>query len=90
VADNIQVAGQADIDHAVTSARAAFKGEWSKWTPAQRSKAMLKFADLIDEHAKDIAQWETKSMGQPINIAVWIVSMISTVYRCKIVQLSVR
>ena len=63
VADGIQVASQEDVDKAVSAARAAFKGEWSKWTPEQRSAAMMKFADLADKHAEELALWETKSMG---------------------------
>lgn len=82
VAENVQVAGQADIDAAVAAARAAFKGEWSKWTGAQRTKVMLKFADLVDKHASELAEWESKTMGQPIQVATMILGMVSTVYRC--------
>ncbi|KAF2637829.1 aldehyde dehydrogenase [Massarina eburnea CBS 473.64] len=65
VADDIHAAGQADVDAAVAASRAAYKGEWSKWTPRQRSVAMNKLADLIEKHADEHRPWETKSMGQP-------------------------
>lgn len=81
VADGFQVASEADVDKAVSAARAAFKGEWSKWTPQQRSEAMVKFADLTDKHAEELALWETKSMGQPINIAKFIYALFGKIFR---------
>jgi len=77
------VAGQADVDAAVAAARAAFKGEWSTWTPTQRTKAMNKLADLIDEHAEELALWESKCMGQPVGIAKMVVGMCSSAFRCR-------
>ena len=81
VADGIQVASQEDVDKAVSAARAAFKGEWSNWTPEQRSAAMMKFADLADKHAEELALWETKSMGQPVNVAKFVYSLFGRVFR---------
>lgn len=81
VADGIQVASQEDVDKAVSAARAAFKGEWSKWTPEQRSTAMIKFADLADKHAEELGLWETKSMGQPINVAKFVYSFFGKAFR---------
>jgi aldehyde dehydrogenase (NAD+) len=83
VADNIQVAGQADVDAAAAAARAAFKGEWSRWTPAQRTKAMNKLADLIDEKTEELALWESKCMGQPIEIAKLVTGLASAGIRCR-------
>jgi aldehyde dehydrogenase (NAD+) len=82
VADGIQVASSADVDKAVAAARAAFHGEWSKWTAQQRSDVMNKFADLIDKNAAMLGGWESKSMGQPIGIASWAYSMVSQTFRC--------
>lgn len=83
IAENIQVAGQEDVDAAVAAARAAFKGEWSKWTAQKRSAAMLKLADLIEKHVVELGQWETKAMGMPINIATWVTGYAAAAYRCK-------
>ena len=45
-----------DVDRAVKAARAAFeKGHWSRMAPAQRKKRLQKFADLIDQHATELA-----------------------------------
>jgi betaine-aldehyde dehydrogenase len=54
-----------DVDRAVTAARRAF-GKWSTTTPAQREQALLALADLIDEHAPEIARLEALGAGKPI------------------------
>jgi len=38
----------ADIDRAVTGARAAFEGPWSKWSPYDRQRALLRLAGLVE------------------------------------------
>ncbi|KAF2004473.1 aldehyde dehydrogenase [Amniculicola lignicola CBS 123094] len=81
VSDKIQVAGQPDIDAAVAAARAAFKGEWSKWTGPQRSKVMLKLADLIDQNVEKLAPWESKAMGQPVNVAKMMYGITASIFR---------
>ncbi|KAF2630434.1 aldehyde dehydrogenase [Macroventuria anomochaeta] len=81
VADGIQVASHEDVDKAVSAARAAFKGEWCQWTPQQRSDAMLKFAGRTDKHAEELALWEVKSMGQPINVAKFVYALFGKVFR---------
>jgi betaine-aldehyde dehydrogenase len=54
-----------DVDSAVKAARKAFVG-WSQTTPAQRSLALLALADLVDEHAEEIARLEALNAGKPI------------------------
>jgi betaine-aldehyde dehydrogenase len=54
-----------DVDRAVKAARRAFVG-WSQTTPAQRSRALLALADLVDEHAEEIARLEALNAGKPI------------------------
>src|SRR4051812_7390862 len=56
----------ADIDRAVTAARAAFeKGSWSKMAPRERKKVLLKFADLIEKNLTELAVMETLDCGKP-------------------------
>ncbi len=58
---------QADVDRAVKGARAAFeKGAWSKASPAKRKHTLIRFAELIREHADELALLETIDMGKPI------------------------
>ncbi|HEY5044884.1 MAG TPA: gamma-aminobutyraldehyde dehydrogenase [Solirubrobacteraceae bacterium] len=54
-----------DVDRAVKAARKAFPG-WSQTTPAQRSQALLALANLVDEHAEEIARLEALNAGKPI------------------------
>ncbi|HTW41164.1 MAG TPA: gamma-aminobutyraldehyde dehydrogenase [Solirubrobacteraceae bacterium] len=54
-----------DVDRAVQAARRAFAG-WSTTTPAQRAQALLAIADLLEEHAEEIARAEALNAGKPI------------------------
>ena len=56
----------ADVDRAVSAAKAAFDG-WSTTTPGERALAMLKLADVIEEHAEELAELEADNAGKPIN-----------------------
>jgi len=63
----VHVAGREDIDAAVDAAKVAFKsGPWSKFTGAQRSACMLKFADLAERNMEKLALLESAAMGKPI------------------------
>src|SRR5215211_5101904 len=55
----------ADVDRAVTAARAAFDS-WSRTTPSERALAILKLADAIEENADDIAELESANAGKPL------------------------
>ncbi len=59
------ISSAADVDRAVRAARRAFAG-WSQRTPAQRAQALLAIADLIDDHAEEIARLEALNAGKPI------------------------
>lgn len=83
ITDKIQAAGAADVDAAVDAAEAAFKkGPWAKFTPAQRAKCMNKFADLVEQHATELAEWESLCMGQPTALSVGVTTIIAQLYRC--------
>ena len=56
---------QEDVDRAVRAARAAFDG-WSRATPGERSTALLRLADRIEEHADEIAELESANAGKPL------------------------
>ena len=56
---------QADVERAVSAARAAFDG-WARTTPGERSLALLKLADAIEERADELAELESANAGKPI------------------------
>ncbi len=62
-------ADSADIDRAVSAARKALEGPWSKMSPAEREKVLHKAADLLEARAEAFAQLETLDNGKPIREA---------------------
>jgi 4-guanidinobutyraldehyde dehydrogenase/NAD-dependent aldehyde dehydrogenase len=64
----VAAGGEADIDRAVASARAAFrKGSWANQPPKARKKVLLKLADLMLKHREELALLETLDVGKPIS-----------------------
>ena len=55
-----------DVERAVRAARAAFDGPWSRWTPAERMKLILRFADVIERHDDELSVIDTLDMGAPL------------------------
>src|SRR5215212_8442872 len=55
----------ADVDRAVQAARKAFEG-WANATPGERSLALLRLADRLEEHADELAELESANAGKPI------------------------
>ncbi len=60
--------GVEDISLAVSAARRAFEGPWSRFTPFQRQETILKFADLVDRHFEEFSMLDTLDMGMPITM----------------------
>ncbi len=59
-------AGVEDVNDAVQVARRAFE-TWKHAKPFQRQELLLKLADLIDEHFRDLAYLDTQNMGAPVS-----------------------
>ncbi|HTU77954.1 MAG TPA: gamma-aminobutyraldehyde dehydrogenase [Solirubrobacteraceae bacterium] len=59
------VSSAQDVGSAVQAARRAFEG-WSGTTPAARAHALLAIADLVEQHAGEIARLEALNAGKPI------------------------
>jgi len=56
-----------DVDRAVKAARRAFEsGVWSQVRPGDRKKVLLKWADLLEANASEIALLDTLEAGKPI------------------------
>ncbi|TJV46310.1 MAG: aldehyde dehydrogenase [Mesorhizobium sp.] len=62
----IAAGGTVDVNRAVSAARAAFEGPWSKWTPYERQSLLFRAAELMERHYDDLAQVEAIDMGAPI------------------------
>lgn len=63
-------AGAEDINRAVVAARRAFEGDWRKFKPLERQQMLLRFADLVEAHAEELATLDTLDMGAPISRTV--------------------
>src|ERR687890_1021025 len=60
------LSSEEDVNRAVAAAKGAFEG-WATTTPAERATAMLKLADILDEHAEELSDLEAADAGKPRN-----------------------
>ena len=59
--------GTEDADEAVRIARAVFeKGTWTNMAPGDRKAVQVRWAELIEDHADEIALLECLDVGKPI------------------------
>ena len=59
--------GAEDIDVAMKAADSAFEG-WSNATPSERSLALLKIADALEERAEEMIALEVENTGKPTEL----------------------
>ena len=60
--------GPEDADLAVEGARKAFEsGVWSQMAPANRKMVLVRWAELIEKHAEELALLECLDVGKPIS-----------------------
>ncbi|MCR6658077.1 MAG: aldehyde dehydrogenase [Asticcacaulis sp.] len=65
--NKITACDAADVDQAVKSARMAFEdGRWRGLAPKVRKKILHRLADLMNEHAENLALLECLDTGKPI------------------------
>ena len=63
--DKIAQAGTADVDAAVSSAHEAFQS-WRSTPPAQRANLLRKAADVLRQHAAELALLDALNTGNPV------------------------
>jgi succinate-semialdehyde dehydrogenase/glutarate-semialdehyde dehydrogenase len=63
--DSVPAGSREDVELAVATAKRAF-AEWSKTDVEKRAAILAKAAELIHEHAKDLAATLTAEQGKPI------------------------
>ena len=69
----VAACGEADVDRAVRSARAAFEdGRWSGRSPGERKAVLLRLADLIRENSVELALLDSLDMGKLVTDAATI------------------
>lgn len=71
ILNEVTASDAADVDVAVTAARAAFvQGDWANSSPGDRKRVLLRLADLIRVNAEELALLECLDMGKPISDAL--------------------
>jgi acyl-CoA reductase-like NAD-dependent aldehyde dehydrogenase len=80
VVRTVAEAGAEDADRAVRAAARAFE-DWSARTAIQRARVLYRWADLIEEHADELALIETRDMGMAIGDARWCAGNAAAVMR---------
>ncbi|GID96217.1 gamma-aminobutyraldehyde dehydrogenase [Amorphoplanes digitatis] len=61
------VSGQADVDNAMAAAAAAFE-KWRDTTPAERQRALLRFADALEARTDELVAAESRNTGKPLGL----------------------
>jgi len=65
---DVALCGIEDADAAVYDARKAFdSGVWSRMAPMDRKMVLVRWAELIEENADELALLETLDVGKPIS-----------------------
>lgn len=60
-----------DMDAAIAAAREAYEdGRWAKRSPAERKKVMIRWAELVEAHALELAVLGVRDNGTEINMAL--------------------
>ena len=63
-------ADTADVEKAVAAARTAFEhGPWRKMPASERGRLINRLADLIEQHADELAGLESLDNGKPVSVA---------------------
>ena len=75
----LERAGVEETDAAVERARAAFPA-WRAVAPDDRGRLLRRVATLVEEHAEELAQIESRNVGKPISGARWEIGMVARVF----------
>jgi 4-guanidinobutyraldehyde dehydrogenase/NAD-dependent aldehyde dehydrogenase len=64
---HVALCGEEDAERAIRGARTAFdSGAWSGMAPMDRKMVLVRWAELIEKHADEVALLETLDVGKPI------------------------
>jgi betaine-aldehyde dehydrogenase len=75
----LESAGVEETDEAVARAKAAFPA-WRAVAPADRARLLRRLATLVEDHAEELAQIESRNVGKPISGARGEVGMVADVF----------
>jgi phenylacetaldehyde dehydrogenase len=61
----LPLAGEDEIDAAVEAARAA-QPAWARLDPSDRTRVLFRVAQLVEQHADELAELESRDVGKPL------------------------
>jgi acyl-CoA reductase-like NAD-dependent aldehyde dehydrogenase len=73
-------AGAEEVDAAVDRAKRAF-ADWREVVPGQRTRALHRLADVLEERIEDLATLEARNVGKPISDARGEMGMVVETFR---------
>jgi aminomuconate-semialdehyde/2-hydroxymuconate-6-semialdehyde dehydrogenase len=67
---DIALGDEGDVEAAIGAARRAFDdGPWPRMSERERAEVLRRLADVMDQHADDLALADTLDMGRPLSAA---------------------
>jgi betaine-aldehyde dehydrogenase len=75
----LERAGAEEADAAVARAKAAFPA-WRAIAPSDRARLLRRLAELVEQHAEELARIESRNVGKPIAGARGEVGMVAQVF----------
>jgi betaine-aldehyde dehydrogenase len=63
------ISGEADVDAAMQAAVHGFE-QWREATPSERSLALLRIADKLEERAEELVRLESENTGKPFQLTM--------------------
>lgn len=61
--------GQQDVDDAVRAARRAFETRWSRTSPVERGRILMRMSALINDNHEELSLLECRDVGKPLSQA---------------------
>ncbi|MDI2098917.1 aldehyde dehydrogenase family protein [Ruicaihuangia caeni] len=55
-----------EVDRTVRHAHDAFTGSWKRFSPFERERVLHRLADLMEQHATELAQYDALESGKPV------------------------
>src|SRR6266567_7247424 len=66
----VPAAAAEDVNRAVAAARKAFDETWFDSTPSERQRALLRLADLVEEHGEEFGRIESQNVGKVFSLVM--------------------
>jgi acyl-CoA reductase-like NAD-dependent aldehyde dehydrogenase len=76
----VPAGGREDARRAVEAAAGAFPG-WAQTPPAQRQRALLRAADVLESREDEVVRWLTRETGSTVGFSLFQTGFVSSLFR---------